>query len=293
MNQFGDHIIAPNIGRIGGGARLRGIKTQSSSPKPLVSLITVVYNGFRHIEQAIQSVISQTYKNIEYLIIDGGSTDGTLEIIKQYDDAIDYWVSEKDTGIYNAMNKGICLCHGEIIGLLNSDDFYFQTSIEEVVRSYNVFGEGIYYGKQMNFIEYEDYCYFTIASPELAKMFEKPSIFHPACFVHKEVYKRVGLFDETYKVISDYDFLLKALEEEVPFFQIEPVLTGFRSGGASGSVRIWSESYRLIRQHPRCLCSQSQITTKLLTVLLKRWIAKIVNYDRNLYLRRKKLYFKS
>jgi glycosyltransferase involved in cell wall biosynthesis len=104
--------------------------------EPLVSIITVVFNGERYLEETIKSVINQTYKNIEYIIIDGGSTDNTLNIIKKYEDKIDYWISEKDKGIYDAINKGIKLSRGELIGIINADDYYEIDVLEKVVSIY-------------------------------------------------------------------------------------------------------------------------------------------------------------
>lgn len=95
----------------------------------LISIITVVYNGEKFLERTIQSVISQTYSNVEYIIVDGGSTDGTLDIIKKYENYIDYWVNEKNKGIYDAMNKSIKLAAGNMTGMLNSDDFYTSNDI--------------------------------------------------------------------------------------------------------------------------------------------------------------------
>src|ERR1700739_1974354 len=106
-----------------GGTRIAGKQKQSINGIPLVSVITVVYNGAKFIEQAIQSVLNQSYKNIEYIVIDGGSNDGTVDIIKKYDKQINYWQSERDGGIYFAMNKGVSLATGELIGILNTDDF--------------------------------------------------------------------------------------------------------------------------------------------------------------------------
>src|SRR3990172_7180600 len=107
-----------------GGLRTKGIYRKSQEERPLISVITVVYNGAKYIEQTIQSVINQTYDNIEYIIVDGASTDNTLKIINKYEDRIDYWISEADSGLWNAMNKGVRLATGDILNFLNSDDFY-------------------------------------------------------------------------------------------------------------------------------------------------------------------------
>ena len=103
-----------------GGKRTKGILKK----KPLFSIITVVYNGEKFLEKAITSVINQSYKDFEYIVIDGGSTDKSLEIIKKYEKKIDYWVSEKDKGIYDAFNKGMKVSRGKFIGFINSDDTY-------------------------------------------------------------------------------------------------------------------------------------------------------------------------
>jgi len=120
-------FLSPTPERKGeGGLRIKGYYKKSYEKKPLISVVTVVYNGEKHLEQTIKSVLDQGYDNIEYIIIDGGSTDGTLEIIKKYEDAIDYWVSESDGGIYDAMNKAISLATGEWINFMNSGDDFFS-----------------------------------------------------------------------------------------------------------------------------------------------------------------------
>ena len=119
------HLTVSHPGRMGeGGLRMQGYLKKAYEHKPLISIVTVVLNDAKHLEQAIKSVLGQTYDNIEYLIIDGGSTDGTLDIIRKHEKAIDYWVSEPDSGIYDAMNKGVSLATGDLIALLNSDDWY-------------------------------------------------------------------------------------------------------------------------------------------------------------------------
>ena len=113
---------------------------------PLISIITVSYNAVKTIEDTILSVINQTYPNIEYIIIDGGSTDGTLDIIKKYQDKITYWVSEPDKGIYDAMNKGIAKANGELIGIINADDWYELDAVQNVVLEFNNTRPAIYHG---------------------------------------------------------------------------------------------------------------------------------------------------
>ena len=112
-----------------GGLRTRNIYKHSLPGKPLISVITVVFNGAETLRDTIESVIKQSYGNIEYIIVDGGSRDATVDILRQYDHVIDYWISEKDSGIYDAMNKAISLCSGEYVGMLNSDDMFSGESV--------------------------------------------------------------------------------------------------------------------------------------------------------------------
>ena len=112
----------------------------------LVSIITVVYNGEKHIEQSIKSVLAQTYSNIEYIIIDGVSTDGTLDIVRKYEPKITQVISEKDTGIYNAMNKGLAMANGDVIAILNADDYYYPETIETVINQFKQSKADVVYG---------------------------------------------------------------------------------------------------------------------------------------------------
>ena len=117
-----------------GGLRTKGITKTGTPDHPLITVVTVVYNGAATLEQTILSVVNQTYDNVEYIIIDGASTDCTLDIVKKYEDKIDFWQSEPDKGIYDAMNKGIGLATGEYVALLNSGDWYENNTIETVVN---------------------------------------------------------------------------------------------------------------------------------------------------------------
>lgn len=115
-----------------GGLRSQGFFKKSYHDKPLITVVTVVYNGDQFLEETILSVISQTYDNVEYIIIDGGSTDSTLDIIKKYEHAIDYWVSEKDKGIYDAMNKGIVLATGDWVNFMNAGDKILYLDVDSL-----------------------------------------------------------------------------------------------------------------------------------------------------------------
>ena len=117
--------------------------------KPLISIITVVYNGEKHLEETILSVINQTYDNVEFIIIDGSSTDGTIDIIKKYEDKIDYWISEKDSGIFDAMNKGILASKGDYINFMNAGDFFTRINlVSDVVNILNSEEINLLYGKR-------------------------------------------------------------------------------------------------------------------------------------------------
>ncbi|KHG33837.1 MAG: hypothetical protein OA34_08170 [Sulfurospirillum sp. MES] len=193
--------------------------------KPLISVITVVYNGERHLEETIQSVINQTYDNVEYIIIDGGSTDGTLDIIKKYEDKIDYWVSEKDNGIYDAMNKGICLSFGEWINFMNvGDKFYDKNTLK------STFQKNIIY--QADFI-YSD----TIFSN--GKTFvcdiKKSRIIHQSLFYKKYLHKEFGLYVVAKGVtISDYLFFM--LSKNKKWVKVNNPIAIFDLGGISSNL---------------------------------------------------------
>ncbi|WP_407429078.1 glycosyltransferase family 2 protein [Arcticibacter sp.] len=229
------------------------IKGNRDNHSPLVSIVTIVYNGAEYLNDCIQSVRAQTYKNIEYIIIDGGSTDGSLEICAQNDDLISKLVSEKDNGISDAFNKGIKHATGDIIGILNSDDSYRPNAIEFVVDAYLKGGKN-------ECILYGDICYFNDEVnyeliPDLKPIWKFMSIFHPAVFVTKSAYDRIGLFSEAFKYAMDVEFIHRALFKQVEFVYIARTLTNFRLGGTSavnyrGSYREFYKSVKMYNDHP-------------------------------------------
>jgi glycosyltransferase involved in cell wall biosynthesis len=198
---------------------------------PLISVITVVYNGAATLEQTMLSVISQTYNNIEYIIIDGGSTDGTIDIIKKYEKHLAYWVSEPDKGIYNAMNKGIGKCNGTLIGIVNSDDWYESNTVEIIVNKYRSENnaEGIYYGFLKIWKEGKEH-----AIRRFHHNFPKEHMIqHPTWFVAKSIYDKFGKFDDSYKIAGDFDLFQRMVKNNVRFIPIDAILSNFRIGGIS------------------------------------------------------------
>lgn len=201
--------------------------------KLLVSIITVTYNSAKTLEETIKSVINQSYSNIEYIIIDGGSTDGTLNIIKKYSDYISYWVSEPDKGIYDAMNKGINIAKGEIIGIINSDDWYEKDIINEIVQNYIKYGENKIYHGNIKF-HYKNGT-FEEKKPiiNLKNFYKGTILFHPTFFVPKKIYNTIGVFNLSYKIAADYDFMLRNYINNITFIYINKCISNMRKEGES------------------------------------------------------------
>lgn len=232
------------------GIRQDDLAGTGRNRKPLISVITVVYNGEEHLEQAIQSVLSQSWDNLEYLIVDGGSTDGTPDIVMRYRDRIARWISEPDKGIYDAMNKGILAATGDLVGFLNSDDWYLPGALEEVAKAYVLRGDGkavIAGGWNLVF---EDIDLSIKVRPTLNFHAGMP-LSHQAMFVPKPVYDATGGYDSRYRYAADLDMALRLFTGGVKFVLLDTVIANFRTSGASEKYHRESgrESSRIIRSH--------------------------------------------
>ena len=205
---------------------------------PLVSIITVCLNNEKYIKQTIDSVLKQTYYNIEYIIIDGKSTDTTVKIIKEYENKFNgrmKWISEKDKGIYDAMNKGINIANGEIIGIINSGDFYVKNAVELVVSIFNFDNTiNLIHGNVIKFGFKNDISFLVKGTDKHIE--KRMSIQHPTCFISREIYKKYGKFDLKYKISADYELLLRFRKEGIKFYYLDKVLCYFRIGGVSSNT---------------------------------------------------------
>jgi glycosyltransferase involved in cell wall biosynthesis len=182
--------------------------------KPLVSIVTPVFNGRRYLEQTIKSVLAQTYDNIEYIIIDGGSNDGSIDIIKKYGQQVDFWSSESDAGMYDAVNKGLKIASGEILAYLNSDDLYYSDTVEFAVDYFkkNAAAELIY--GNCDFIDSYSNFLYNYRYPTFRWEFfisrHTSSIPQQTTFWRRGIHHKIGYFDSGLKMCGDFDFYAKA-----------------------------------------------------------------------------------
>ena len=231
-----------------GGTRISGKPAKTSAPdKPLVSIITVCLNSEKYLEQTIQSVINQTYDNIEYIIIDGGSTDKTLDIIRKYEKYIEYWVSEPDKGIYDAMNKGIAFARGEWVGIINSDDFYARDTVKLVVEAAGTDKEAqIFCGniKILNSRESKDLRDCRELKGQTGDLLKKLKIIHPTCFVSRKIYAKFK-FNTNFMFAGDMDFVTRLYSDNVKFGYVDELLAYARPGGLGSSLPARREFYQI------------------------------------------------
>ena len=209
-----------------GGLRTKGYFKKSYEDKPLISIVTVVFNGEEFLEETIQSVINQTYDNVEYIIIDGGSTDGTVDIIKKYEDRIDYWVSEKDSGIYDAMNKGTQLVSNGYTYYLGADDKLLNDSLTSLVVQ-NMFPTNklIVFPVAINNKK-------NISYPKLT--FPLPIIHHQGALFNLKSLKSINLYGGKYKIHADFELMAKYIKQ-FGIRYVDIPLCLFKKGGTSTS----------------------------------------------------------
>jgi glycosyltransferase involved in cell wall biosynthesis len=243
-------------------------------PNFRITLITVSYNSCKTISDTIGSVLRQSYPNIEYIIVDGASTDGTIDIIRSFGDKVSKFKSERDTGIYDALNKGISLATGEIIGILNSDDFFYDNNVIQKVAE--AFSEGeidAIYGDVL-FVDRND---ITKVTRQYSSKYFNPAKFrygfmpaHPSFYCKRKLFERFGYYKTDYKIGADFELLLRfMLINHIKCRYLNMSMVYMRTGGAS--TKSFRSNIILNREIIRA-CKENGVKTNFLFVYSKYFV---------------------
>lgn len=217
-----------------------------------LSIITINFNDHAGLDKTIQSVINQTFKDFEYIVIDGASTDGSVDVIKKYADKLTHWVSEPDTGIYNAMNKGTRLAKGEYCLYLNSGDFLAADDVLEKAFGYN-FTEDIV---SCNLILFDHFKKTLQKPPQHISLFTffNGSLPHPSTFIKRELLNSLGGYNESYRIMSDWCFFLEALiVQQCSYRTLDVLLSKFNCFGISSTSSVDDSTKYIEDRFPRIM----------------------------------------
>ncbi len=245
-----------------------------STKSPLFSIVTVVRNNAVQLEQTIQSLLTQTCQDFEYIIIDGESTDDFLEVVKRYPDSRITWTSEADRGIYDAMNKGIARATGRIIGTLNAGDFYLPQTLELVAAAYQEAKQSdLAIAGDLQMITKSGLLHLDRSAPGRSKLYF--SVHQPGLFVTKTIYEQYGLFDTSYLIAGDYDFILR-IYSLINIIFLGKTITQTSPAGVSGdyyAATLEAHRARLANNYPPILsgvATGGKIVRIFLHLLLER-----------------------
>lgn len=242
---------------------------------PKISIITICYNSEKYIDKCIQSVVNQSYENKEYIIIDGGSFDATLQIIDKYKEHVDCIISEPDNGISDAFNKGIRKSTGDVIVFINSDDQLYENAL-------NIFSE--YYDPHIdvycgNVILWNSVTNYKALGKALMKIPHIPfnyRVWHQAVYISKSAYNRYGVYNKKIKYIMDLDLVMRMYQNKAKFKAIPKVLAVFQLGGVSqdSSSKLWQERQQVILNNGG---NKFHVFVWLTYLRLRTFIKKVLN----------------
>lgn len=259
----------------------------SSMKLPKVSIITIVRNGDKTIRRTIDSVLGQSYENIEYIIVDGGSTDNTLEIIKEYCDKIAIRISEPDQGISDAFNKGVVLSSGDIIGFINADDWLESDVVQDVVDNIDNTEKPIIVHGMIQYWSNEKREYCVAGNHDLLEL--DMTINHPTVFATTICYQKFGMFRLEYKCAMDYEWLLRAQVAGVEFIYLPRIMANMQLGGVSN--RMWRQAIIEIG-HAKCqhlnrrlsanfYCLTQIMKGSVMRIMLRMRLGRAIEFYRN------------
>jgi len=254
-------------------------------PKPLISVIVAVYNGEKTLQRCINSVYNQTYPRKELIIIDGGSTDRSVDILRASDDKITYWKSEPDKGIYHAWNKALDHIQGDWICFLGADDYFWKTDVLERVKEYLVeasnTGIRVVYG-QVAEVTIQGEILQILGKPweKARKQFlQVMAIPHPGLMHHRSLFDLYGKFDEDFHIAGDYEFLLRELKAKKAEFITNIIVTGMQRGGVSSNpksyLQIFDENTRAQRKNKVSTLIPIQLTRRYVKVILRKFLISL------------------
>ena len=224
------------IGGKCGGKRLKGIVAHSRPDLPLVSVITAVYNGLPDLPSCLDSVINQDYPNIEHIVLDGGSHDGTLDVLRQYDDEIALWRSEPDGGIYDAWNKALLEAGGEWICFLGADDEYLPGAVSAYMALAAKNPQAEYLSSKVKVVHPSGY-ERTLGSPWTWRKFSRSMCTpHVGSMHRRTLFDRLGSYDTSYRMVGDYELLLRARNQLKTSYM--PVITVMMKHGGISTTRV-------------------------------------------------------
>ena len=236
-----------------------------------ISIITVCFNSAKTIRDTIESVKSQGYKNIEYIIVDGKSKDNTLAIVNEYPEIVDIVISEKDAGIYDAMNKGIAAATGDVVGILNSDDFFADVNSVELIANQfianteidGVYGDLIYVKEQDTNKISRRYSSKRFSKKKIRFGFMLP---HPTFYIKKVKYDEFGTYKLDYRVAADFELIARHITKGIRLARIPHILIKMREGGISSSGLLWR-----IHQNIEIskACNSNGIRTSIFLIMFK------------------------
>jgi glycosyltransferase involved in cell wall biosynthesis len=223
-----------NYASTAGGKRLKGILAENSVELPLVSVITVIFNGRVYVEACLQSVLQQDYPNIEHIVMDGGSSDGTLDVLRQYDDEIAFWKSEPDKGIYDAWNKSLREARGEWICFLGVDDEFLPGAISAYMALADRYPQAEYLSSKVNWVHPSGYSRILGGPWEWPKFSKVMCSAHVGSMHRRRLFDALGNYDISYRMVADYELLLRAQGKlKTAFMPLTTVM--MRAGGITDS----------------------------------------------------------
>jgi glycosyltransferase involved in cell wall biosynthesis len=233
-----------------GGLRLKGVKKASQPGKPLVTIITATFNASDYLPRTIESIRGLTYENIEWIIVDGGSKDGTVELIRQNQDIVDYWISEPDGGIYDAWNTGISIASGDWVAFVGAGDSYNPDAIDVYMRAISASSVKLEFASsRVQFVDNSGLVLRVWGAPFKWKTFKKyMTVAHVGALHHRSLFKKHGVFNTSYSSASDYEFLMRC-GADLRTIYLDVVTANMLVGGISNNYKSIYETYLIQRKY--------------------------------------------